>query len=116
MDLRHPIPLALNAGYAPFMQLGEPANKVQLPEDAALRKIAEGIKWETGERFFSALVRHLASVLNCQYAFVSELSKDRLRFRTRALRAFSSCIPALCAAGSRDSASGAAPATLRKSH
>src|SRR5258708_15307812 len=85
MDLRHSIPLALNAGYAPFMQLGQPANKVQLPEDAALRKIAEGIKAETGERFFSSLVRHLALVLNCQYAFVSELSADRLRFRTRAV-------------------------------
>ena len=58
---------------------------MQLPEDAALRKIAEGIKSETGERFFSSLVRHLALVLNCQYAFVSELSKDRLRFRTRAV-------------------------------
>ena len=54
---------------------------MQLPEDAALRKIAEGIKSETGERFSSSLVRHLASVPNCQYAFVSELSKDRLRFR-----------------------------------
>jgi len=68
------------------MQLGQPTNNpVQLPEDAALRKIAEGIKSETGERFFSSLVRHLALVLNCQYAFVSELSKDRLRFRTRAV-------------------------------
>jgi PAS domain S-box-containing protein len=68
------------------MQLVQPANNlVQLPEDAALRKIAEGIKSETGERFFSSLVRHLALVLNCQYAFVSELSADRLRFRTRAV-------------------------------
>ena len=68
------------------MQLGQPTNNsVQLPEDAALRKIAEGIKSETGERFFSSLVRHLALVLNCQYAFVSPLSKDRLRFRTRAV-------------------------------
>ena len=68
------------------MQLSQPANNsVQLPEDAALRKIAEGIKSETGEPFFSSLVRHLALVLNCQYAFVSELSKDRLSFRTRAV-------------------------------
>jgi GAF domain-containing protein len=86
MDSRHSLPLALNAGYAPFRQLGQPANNlVQLSEDAALRRIAEGIKSETGERFFSSLVRHLASVLNCQYAFVSELSKDPLRFRTRAV-------------------------------
>jgi formate hydrogenlyase transcriptional activator len=68
------------------VQLSQPANNsVQLPEDAALRKIAEGIKSETGEGFFSSLVRHLALVLNCQYAFVSELSKDRLSFRTRAV-------------------------------
>ena len=58
---------------------------MQLLDDAALRKIAEGIESETGERFFSALVRHLASALNCKYAFVSELSKDRIRFRTRAV-------------------------------
>ena len=69
MDLRHSISLPLGVGHAPFMQLGQPTNKpVQLPEDAALRKIAEGIKSETGERFFSSLVRHLALVLNCQYA------------------------------------------------
>jgi PAS domain S-box-containing protein len=68
------------------MQLGQSTNNpVQLPDDAALREIAEGIKSETGEAFFSSLVRHLALVLNCQYAFVSELSKDRLRFRTRAV-------------------------------
>jgi hypothetical protein len=86
MDLRHSSLLPLGVGYAPFMQLGQTAsNSVHLPEDAALRKIAEGIKSETGERFFSSLVRHLALVLNCQYAFVSELSEDRLRFRTRAV-------------------------------
>ena len=86
MDLRHSISLALDAGCAPFMKLGQSTNNpVQLPEDAALRQIAEGIKSETGERFFSSLVRHLALVLNCQYAFVSELSTDRLRFRTRAV-------------------------------
>jgi formate hydrogenlyase transcriptional activator len=86
VDLRHSISLTLNAGHSPLPQLSQPANNtVQLPEDAALRKIAEGIESETGERFFSALVRHLASVLNCKYAFVSELSKDRLRFRTRAV-------------------------------
>jgi formate hydrogenlyase transcriptional activator len=58
---------------------------VPLPEDAALRAIVEGVEAETGERFFSSLVRHLALALNCQYAFVSELSQDRLRFRTRAV-------------------------------
>jgi formate hydrogenlyase transcriptional activator len=86
MDLRHSISLPLCVGHPPFMQLSQPTNSpVQLPEDAALRKIAEGIKSETGERFFSSLVRHLAQVLNCQYAFVSEIPEDRSRFRTRAV-------------------------------
>ena len=70
----------------PSMRSDQPTeNSGRLSEDAALREIAEGIKSETGERFFSSLVRHLALVLNCQYAFVSELSKDRLRVRTRAV-------------------------------
>lgn len=58
---------------------------VPLPEDVALRAIVEGVEAETGERFFASLVRHLALALRCQYAFVSELSQDRLRFRTRAV-------------------------------
>jgi formate hydrogenlyase transcriptional activator len=61
------------------------AELVPLPEDAALRAIVEGVEAETGERFFSSLVRHLALALKCQYAFVSELSQDRLSFRTRAV-------------------------------
>ena len=40
---------------------------------------------ETGDRFFYSLVKHLASALGCEYAFVSELSEDRARFRTRAV-------------------------------
>src|SRR5215813_6147314 len=54
-------------------------------EDSALRAIVEGVEAETGERFFHSLVRHLAAALNVQYAFVSEFSEDRQRFRTRAL-------------------------------
>jgi formate hydrogenlyase transcriptional activator len=70
----------------PSMRSDQPTeNSGRLPEDAALREIAEGIKSETGERFFPSLVRNLALVLNCQYAFVSELSNDRLHFRTRAV-------------------------------
>src|SRR2546426_1146295 len=51
----------------------------------ALRAIVEGVESETGDRFFASLERHLASALGAQYAFVSELSHDRKRFRTRAL-------------------------------
>jgi formate hydrogenlyase transcriptional activator len=86
MDLRHSISLLWHAGHSRSMRLDQPTNSsVRLPEDAALREIAEGIKSETGERFFPSLVRHLALVLNCQYALVSELSKDGLRCRTRAV-------------------------------
>jgi formate hydrogenlyase transcriptional activator len=53
-------------------------------DDAALREIVEGVESETGDRFYS-LVKHLASALGCEYAFVSELLVDRLRFRTRAV-------------------------------
>ncbi|MGA9722804.1 MAG: sigma-54-dependent Fis family transcriptional regulator [Candidatus Binatus sp.] len=55
------------------------------PDDAALREIVEGAESETGDRFFYSLVKHLASALGCEYAFVSELLVDRLRFRTRAV-------------------------------
>src|SRR6266852_1682926 len=55
-----------------------------LSDDAALREIVEGVESETGDRFFYSLVRHLASALGCEYAFVSELLEDRSRFRTRA--------------------------------
>ncbi len=56
-----------------------------LSDDAALREIVEGVESETGDRFFYSLVKHLASALECQYAFVSELLQDRSRFRTHAV-------------------------------
>jgi hypothetical protein len=56
-----------------------------LTEDAALRAIVEGVEAETGDRFFSSLVRHLAATLGVQYAFVSEFSEDRKHFRTLAV-------------------------------
>jgi GAF domain-containing protein len=61
--------------------------KEHLPfaEDAALRAIVEGVEAETGTQFFPSLVRHLAAALGVQYAFVSEFSADRQRFRTRAV-------------------------------
>src|SRR5215471_14960294 len=54
-------------------------------EEIALRAIVEGVEAETGEQFFPSLVRHLAAALRVQYAFVSEFSDDRQRFRTRAV-------------------------------
>jgi PAS domain S-box-containing protein len=63
----------------------QPDPRSLLPEDTALRAIVEGVEAETGDAFFSSLVRHLATALQVQYAFVSELTPDRQAFRTRAL-------------------------------
>ncbi len=59
--------------------------RAPLPEDVALRAIVEGVEAELGDRFFALLVQHLASALDVQYAFVSEIAPDRRSFRTRAL-------------------------------
>ena len=56
-----------------------------LGEDAALRAIVEGVEAETGDEFFRSLVRHLAAALAVQYAFVSELLRERCAFRTLAV-------------------------------
>jgi PAS domain S-box-containing protein len=56
-----------------------------LPADPALRAIVEGIEAEVGDEFFASLVRLLASALDVQYAFVSELTPGRQSFRTLAL-------------------------------
>ncbi|TMA49809.1 MAG: PAS domain S-box protein [Deltaproteobacteria bacterium] len=56
-----------------------------LPNDAALRAMVEGTDAEVGDQFFASLVRHLASALDVQYAFVSEISPDGGSFRTLAL-------------------------------
>src|SRR5947207_14731480 len=54
-------------------------------DDRILRAIVEGVESATGEEFFRSLVRHLAAALDVQYAFVTEFSADRTRFRTLAL-------------------------------
>jgi formate hydrogenlyase transcriptional activator len=56
-----------------------------LTDDAALRAIAEGVEAETGDRFFSSLVRSLAVALDVRYAFVTQLSDDATHFKTLAL-------------------------------
>jgi PAS domain S-box-containing protein len=53
--------------------------------EATLRAIVEGVEAEIGDRFFPSLVQHLAAALGVQYAFVSEMSEDRTRFRTLAV-------------------------------
>ena len=56
-----------------------------LDEEAALRKIVEGVEAETGGRFFRSLVRCVTEALGVSYAFVSELDAERRVFRTLAV-------------------------------
>lgn len=47
-----------------------------LSAESVLRTIVEGVEAETGEPFFTSLVRHLAVALEVPYVFVSALSLD----------------------------------------
>jgi PAS domain S-box-containing protein len=53
-------------------------------ENAALRSILEGTASETGERFFTALVQHLAAALSTQGAWVTEYLEESRRLRSLA--------------------------------
>jgi GAF domain-containing protein len=52
--------------------------------DRTLRTIVEGTAGSTGEQFFYALVKQLASVLGVRYAFISEFTAHHDRVRTLA--------------------------------
>ncbi|HWP60273.1 MAG TPA: sigma 54-interacting transcriptional regulator [Candidatus Acidoferrales bacterium] len=52
--------------------------------DAALRAIVEGTATETGEEFFAALVKSLASALNTHGAWVTEYLEESRRLRALA--------------------------------
>ena len=74
------------ASFCAQQAMSGPVEKGAPPdEDAALRSIAEGVESETGERFFSSLVQHLATALGCQYSFVTELRTRTQTFRTLAV-------------------------------
>ncbi|MDN5940362.1 MAG: sigma 54-interacting transcriptional regulator [Nitrospira sp.] len=49
-----------------------------------LQEIVEGVEAKVGERFFPSLVRQLATTLGVDYAYISELSEDGDRFRSKA--------------------------------
>ncbi|MBX3331740.1 MAG: sigma 54-interacting transcriptional regulator [Nitrospira sp.] len=51
---------------------------------AILRRILEGVEAKVGEQFFPSLVHELATSLNVDYAYISELSDDGSRFRSKA--------------------------------
>ena len=56
----------------------------QLETGAILRRILEGVEANVGEQFFPSLVHELATSLNVDYAYISELSDDGSRFRSKA--------------------------------
>jgi len=51
---------------------------------AILRRILEGVEAKVGEQFFSSLVQHLATSLDVDYAYISELTEEGDRFRSHA--------------------------------
>ena len=52
--------------------------------EATLRTIAEGTAREVGVEFFRALVKNMATALDVDYAYISELGDDGKTFRSRA--------------------------------
>jgi PAS domain S-box-containing protein len=62
----------------------EEGREADSDEMAALRAIVEGTARGTGEVFFQSLVRHLATAIGVEYAFVAEFAGQRTRVRTRA--------------------------------
>src|SRR5215471_12866815 len=62
----------------------EEGRAVDSDEMAALRAIVEGTARGTGEVFFHSLVRHLATAIGVEYAFVAEFAGERTRVRTLA--------------------------------
>jgi formate hydrogenlyase transcriptional activator len=49
-----------------------------------LQEIVEGVESKIGEQFFSSLVQQLATALGVEYAYMSELSEDGAKFRSKA--------------------------------
>lgn len=63
-----------------------PGQVVDQPSEtgAILRRILEGVAANVGELFFPSLVQQLATSLGVDYAYISELSDDGSRFRSKA--------------------------------
>jgi formate hydrogenlyase transcriptional activator len=49
-----------------------------------LQEIVEGVESKVGEQFFPSLVQQLATTLGVDYAYISELSEDGTKFRSKA--------------------------------
>jgi PAS domain S-box-containing protein len=52
--------------------------------EETLRVIAEGTAAQVGADFFSSLVKHVATALKVDYAYISQLAKDGTRFCSKA--------------------------------
>jgi PAS domain S-box-containing protein len=77
------LPTPLGASRQAAGATGSPASTV--PDDLdTLRAIVEGTAGSTGEEFFQALVRHLASAIGVPFAAISEFGGVNTRVRTRA--------------------------------
>ncbi len=63
-----------------------PGHGIDQPSEtgAILRRILEGVADNIGEQFFLSLVQQLAASLGVDYAYISELSDDGSRFRSKA--------------------------------
>jgi hypothetical protein len=66
----------------PVPTQGQVANQ-QSETGAILRRILEGVAANVGEQFFPSFVQQLAISLDVDYAYISELSNDGSRFRSK---------------------------------
>ena len=69
-------------GKSSSLHIGTRTPAAEGDETAALRAIVEGTARGTGEVFFHSLVRHLATAIGVDYAFVAEFAGKRTRVRT----------------------------------
>jgi len=51
---------------------------------AILRRILDGVETKVGEQYFPSLVQQLATALGVDYAYISEISEEGNRFRSKA--------------------------------
>ncbi len=75
-----------------------PGHVIDQPSEtgAIIRRILEGVAANVGEQFFPSLVQQLATSLGMDYAYISELSHDGSRFRSKAAWANGGSRPSMC--------------------
>ncbi|MBX3308648.1 MAG: sigma 54-interacting transcriptional regulator, partial [Nitrospira sp.] len=81
---------AILSSYRSMTVPANPESRVFLPAgdaletEALLRQVLEGIGAQVGEQFFPSLVRHLATTLGVDYAYISEFNEKQRRFVSKA--------------------------------